>query len=259
MSIEPKSRSGGRVRQVLARRGALPLVDAAGVVIGVIALVAVVAGSGGGSPSTGPKSTGGASAGLAGTQVAVTEATIDLTRPTVIATVGPNAVRPGAAGDRMKIGKYEVDAPLTFKVVGLDGVMPDPTTPDDVVFYDFSNWPGLGGVPGVAGNAIFSGHVDWGSQHGVGCKNGTVPAPCFAVFDPVRRMSVGDEIEVSVGGKAFKYRVTANQSVSDSSSDWNKILAATAQEQITLITCEGTFDPRTKTYDRRHVVTAVRI
>ena len=120
--------------------------------------------------------------------------------------------------------------------------MPNPDTPDDVAYYDFSAWPGLGGAPGRGGNAVFSGHVDSGRA---ACKNGTVAPPCEAVFWELRNLSTGDEIQIRISGETFNYRVVTRENVSAVDGAWDQIVASTAEETLTIITCGGEFDRRT--------------
>jgi LPXTG-site transpeptidase (sortase) family protein len=230
----------------------LPLIGALGgaVLIGVL-LIAVAFSSGGGDDGGGSEDDHDF-AGLA-TFVPTIEATIDLARPTVVANNNPTSV---GADDRLVISKFGIEAPLTLKTVGLDGVMPAPNGPDDVVIYDFSAWPGKGGAPGKGGNIIVSGHVDSGQK---ACKNGSVQPPCEAVFWDISRLRVGDEVEVKLGSDTHRYRVTSNQPVPAVSPLWDQIVSSTAQESITLITCGGDFNRETREYNSRQVVTAVRI
>jgi len=232
-------------------RPALPILGALATAL-IAGLVLAVACGGGGDK----KSSAGDDfhAGLASSSEEPTpQATIDLARPTVVPTSNPNISKLDS-GDRLVISKFGIDAPLTLKTVGSDGQMPDPETPDDVAYYDFSSWPGLGGGPGKGGNSVFAGHVDSGRKN---CKNGTVKPPCQAVFWDANKLKTGDEIEVKVGGQSYKYTVTANQAVPATSDSWDKIVASTADEMITLITCGGTFS--NGEYNNRQVVTAVRI
>ncbi len=248
------------MREILGRRGMLPLLGGLAVIVVIGILLVAVASGGGGGTNTGtgpPAAAGGDFAGLKSPVVASPEATLVLNQPTVVATRAPNAAVPGTSNaDRLIITKFGVNAPLTYKVVGPDGSMPNPNGPDDVAFYDFPNHPGLGGVPGGTGNVVLAGHVDSGRA---ACKNGTVPPPCTAVFWDIGGLKVGDELEVSVSGTSYKYRVTANQSVDAVTADFTKIVSATAQQTITLITCGGDFNTVTHEYNHRQVVTGVRI
>jgi len=164
-----------------------------------------------------------------------------------LAGTHPEAPVPGQEGDRLIIAKIGVDAPITMRVVGPDGHMPRPEGPQDVVWYDFSAFQGLGGRPGVGGNTVLSGHVDY-RDYGP------------AVFWDLRKLEAGDEIIIRLSdGSEYKYVVEWNRVVDSSAAVWNDIVASTPQESVTLITCAGTFDPSTRSYDQRRVVWAVRV
>jgi len=113
-----------RARELLRRKGVLPIVGAlAAVVVVGILLIALASGGGGedGNSATGPGGSGGLKSE---TPVATPEATIDLNQPTPVATRDPNAPLPGTTdGDRLVIQKYGVNAPMTYKVVPPDGVV----------------------------------------------------------------------------------------------------------------------------------------
>jgi hypothetical protein len=232
----------------------LPLIGgiAAVVVVGII-LVVVALGGGGGEGSSDDS---GPQADFAGLKTAqpTPEATIDLARPTAAAGHLENV----GASDRLVIKRFNIDAPLTYRKVPANGVMPNPDGPDDVAYYDFSGFENLGGAPGLGGNAVFAGHVDSGSKP---CKNGSVPPPCTAVLWDLNDIRVGDEIEVHVDGKVFTYKVTSNQPVSASANDgtWDRIVTSTAKESLTIITCGGDFNRATREYTNRQVVTAERV
>jgi LPXTG-site transpeptidase (sortase) family protein len=234
----------------------LPLVGgiAAVVVVGVILVVLALGGGGDGENPTADRATPeGDFAGLL-TDQPTPEATIDLARPTATAghltAVGPQ--------DRLVIKKFNVNAPLTYRQVPPNGVMPNPDGPDDIAYYDFSNFENLGGGPGLGGNAVFAGHVDSGTK---ACKNGTVPPPCQAVLWDLNDLLVGDEIEIQVSGQVIRYKVTSNQPVPATLNDgtWDRIVSSTAQESLTIITCGGDFNRETREYTNRQVVTAERI
>lgn len=150
-------------------------------------------------------------------------------------------------GSRIVIPKIGVDAPFSFKVIGSDGRMPPPDGPEDVAYYDFCAWPGLGGVPGLGGNAIFSGHVDY---HDYGT----------AVLWDMRDLAPGDIIEIHMNdGSVFQYAVQWNKAVAPEAVNWNTVTVTTAQESLTIITCTGTFDSSVRQYDKRLVLWATRI
>ena len=240
---------------MLGRRPRLLIAGASGVAFAIGILLVVVAfgggGEGDGGRSAGPDEV--QSAGLA-TEVPTAVATIDASRATAPGDQNLN-LNSLSDGDRMVIAKIGVDAPLSYKAVipSPDGVTipPRPNGPDDVAYYDFSAYPGLGGAPGVGGNAVFAGEVDSGKKP---CKNGTVQPPCEAVFWDLKMLLPGDEIQVYLSGSRYSYRVTANEAVSASQTAWEKVYAATAQPSLTLITCAGSFADGQ--YDKRIVVTA---
>jgi hypothetical protein len=242
---------GGLLDSIRSGRLPLPVIGglAALVVIGIIFVVVALGGGGGdGDGKTAAGATPTASSGGLQTAGATVEATIAPDRPTAVAqnltSIGP--------GDRLVIPKVGVDAPLTYRSVGPDGVMPNPEGSDDIAYYDFSAWEGKGGAPG-AGNAIFAGHVDSGSKP---CKNGTVPPPCQAVLWDLNNLKVGDEIQVVVSGKTYTYAVVANQPVNAASGPWGDIVSSTQTPSITIITCGGDFNRQTREYSNRQVLVA---
>ncbi len=164
-----------------------------------------------------------------------------------ISGTNPDAPVPGGEGDRLIIPSISVNAPMTLRVVGGDGVMQNPEGPTDVAYYDFSVFPNMGGRPGAGGNTVISGHVDY---HDYGP----------AVFWDIRKLEPGAEITIHLrDGSEYKYKVEWNRTVDPASTAWNEIVAATPQESVTMITCAGTFDPATRSYDQRRVVWAVRV
>lgn len=117
------------------------------------------------------------------------------------------------------------------------------TGPWDVVWYYFTAKPGFGG------NAVFAGHGDFVDV-----------GP--AVFWHLRDLVQGDMIEARLkDGTVYRYRVAAMATVGANAEtdDLGRVLGPTEQEVITLITCNGTFDPATQTYDDRLIVRAERI
>ena len=165
---------------------------------------------------------------------------------------------PDATLGRMRIPVIGVDAPLGSRYVG--DAMPNPTGPDDVVWYDFANWKGLGGAPGQGGNAVFSGHVDyhlaisWAPDDAVYQGKG--------VFFGLDALSAGDVIEVETGGVVRRYAVVWRRTVpaAGAPEEWRNILSGdVAVDSITLLTCGGEFDATTKTYADRVAIRAERV
>jgi LPXTG-site transpeptidase (sortase) family protein len=122
--------------------------------------------------------------------------------------------------------------------------MGNPLGGSDVVLYDFSALPGLGGYPPAGGNTVIAGHVDY--------------ICCPAVFAQLRNVVEGDVIEYYTGdGGHYQYVV---QWYGDYPPDTNWASLLTGGPNImTLITCNGTFDPRAREYSHRRVVRAVLV
>ncbi len=179
--------------------------------------------------------------------------------PTLEPQPTPIPVIPGAnSNDRIVIEKAKVDAPITLKTVPANGgTLPTPNGPDDVVFYDFAAFPGLGGYPGSGGTIVLSGHVDYGGGY---CKNGTVPPPCTAVFWDLNDLKAGDIIELHLPNGVHRYRITGSDNIAPTNQEkWDDIWKADATESIALITCGGDFNRTTHEYNTRHVVYGERI
>ena len=148
------------------------------------------------------------------------------------------------SGMRMVIPKIGVDAPVTVRAIGSDGVMGPPNGRFDVVWYDFSAFSGLGGYPGSPGNAVFSGHVDYHPHY-------------TAVFWDLHLLAPGDIIEVHLpNGSVARYAVQWSESI-DPESDFSSYCGATGEATITIVTCQGTFNPATGQYNHRLVVRGV--
>lgn len=147
--------------------------------------------------------------------------------------------------ERLIIPKIGVDAPLTYRTVGGDGQMPNPKSWDDVAYYDFGAWPGLGGLPGKGGNVVLAGHVDY-IRHGP------------AVFWDLSKLAAGDRAQIRQNdGTLIEYEIVFNKHVEVGDADWTAIVAGTSPESITLITCGGEFSAGH--YSDRQVVWGRRV
>ncbi len=133
-------------------------------------------------------------------------------------------------GARLLIPKLEIDAPFSDKLVPLDGQMPNPNSWDDVAYYDFSQFPDLGGLPGKGGNVVLAGHVDY-IRHGP------------AVFWRLHELAPGDIVTIRLtDGSEVNYKIEFNKVLDPGEADWSGIVSATADESVTLITCTGVFE-----------------
>ncbi len=161
---------------------------------------------------------------------------------------GPRRAVETTLGDRIIINRIGVDAPVTRAAVGGDGVMPDPVGYFNLVMYDFSAIPGLGGSPSGGGNAVMAGHVDCAA-----CGAGGTPG--LAVLYYLRNLGNGDVIEYyTQAGGYFKYVVTYAGDLQPD-ADWASIVSAGSAD-LTIITCSGTFVASAHEYTTRRVVQA---
>jgi LPXTG-site transpeptidase (sortase) family protein len=122
-----------------------------------------------------------------------------------------------------------------------DGRTPStPNTPWGVGWYTFTDFPG------TAGNAVFSGHVDWYTG-----------AP--AVFGRLRGLEMGDQIYmVLADGTPIAYKVEREEWVTPYNADVAEIFGVTEREALTFITCGGAWDPVAHDYSHRLIVRAYR-
>ncbi len=148
-------------------------------------------------------------------------------------------------GQRLLIPKLEIDAPLTYKVVPANGQMPNPNSWDDVAYYDFSQFPDLGGLPERGGNVVLAGHVDY-IGHGP------------AVFWRLNELQPGDIVTIRMAdGAEYNYKIEFNKVLDPNQADWSGIVSATADESVTLITCTGVFEAGH--YDKRQIAWGRRV
>jgi hypothetical protein len=145
----------------------------------------------------------------------------------------PSATPVAAGRDSIVIPSLDIDAPLASKAFQVGVPLPSPDGPDDVVLYDFGNQPGLGGAPGAGGNAVMSGR----SVSDVGCVR--AEPPCNGVFVSLRRIALGDEIEVKWHGVRYLYQVVSLCGV-QTSQFTDAVYRRSAEEQLTLLTGVGT-------------------
>ena len=136
----------------------------------------------------------------------------------------PERVREVTEPFRLVIEGIDVNAPVI--TMGLeDGGIPEvPLNGQDIAWYDFSSMPGGGS------NAVFAAHVTWGGAPGV--------------FANLNDLQPGDTISlISEDGREYTYEVFANFPVDPFDSESLKVMAPTATDTVTLITCGGSWLP----------------
>ncbi|GIW11551.1 MAG: class F sortase [Chloroflexi bacterium] len=171
--------------------------------------------------------------------------------PLVIPTMAPQPATRNPVGlPPVKVATAAANpVHLRIQAIGLDlpiepaGLTPNqelaaPATARGVV------WFKDGAKPGMRGNAVLTGHLDW--QGGPGA------------FYRLRELLPGDIIQVfAADGQQFLYTVESSTLYPAHMAPVGDIMGAKDIPLLTLITCEGTFDHTTHDYSHRRVVRAM--
>lgn len=137
---------------------------------------------------------------------------------------------------RLAIPALGVDAAVEQVGQTADGAMDTPSNPWNVAWY------ALGARPGMLGNAVMAGHVDYA---GIGP----------VVFWDLRTLTPGAEVWVTAdNGVRRRFIVQAVETYPADSAPLERIFGATSEVNLNLISCIGDFDPASRSYDRRIVV-----
>jgi sortase (surface protein transpeptidase) len=150
----------------------------------------------------------------------------------------PSASEPGLA--------LSVPVALRIPAIGVAtvlsamGLNPDGTVEVPTIFEE-AGWYGLGPSPGEAGSAVILGHVD--SHEGP------------AVFFKLRRLRPGDTVEVSMAdGMVTRFVVTMVATYPKKRFPAESVYGSHGYSALQLVTCGGTFDRRTRSYQSNVVV-----
>jgi len=138
--------------------------------------------------------------------------------------------------DIPKIGTSATVVPL-----GMDanGFMQAPDDPDTVGWFQ----PGV--KLGVPGNVLLNGHADWGGQ--------------LRVFGLLHRLQPGDTLQITTtDGDVLSFEVVWTRLYDAQTAPLDEIFEQTSVQEVTLITCGGTFDPAIHMYLSRWVVRGIR-
>lgn len=166
---------------------------------------------------------------------------------------------PGYDFGELRIPVLGVEAPIGISVVdGAAGTeIGSPEGPATLFWYNFDAWPGLGGVPGDGGNAVFGGHVDISAY--LPYADVTYHGP--AVFRDLHLLVPGDRIYVDRNGGSLEYAVSWSEQIDAGNSNrWGEIWSSDVEtDSITLYTCGGDFDWNSLSYADRYVVRATLV
>ena len=144
--------------------------------------------------------------------------------PVSIPFNNPAQPDPPTAPLRLVIETLGVDAPVVEMGMSAEGVPFVPLNGQDVAWYNFS------ALPGAGSNAVFAGHVNWQQAPGA--------------FSSIDALQAGDDVRlVSDDGREYLYEVFENFYVDPNDPESLKVMSGTDTDQITLITCGGTWVP----------------
>ncbi|MFJ5997827.1 class F sortase [Streptomyces sp. NPDC092370] len=153
------------------------------------------------------------------------------------AATGPHL--PRSRPVRLLIPKISVDAPFTDLAIGPSGQL-EPPPPEDT---NLVGWYAKGHTPGEAGTAIIAGHVD------------TATSP--AVFAGLSQLKKGDRFQVvRADGAKATFVVDAAESFDKDAFPSDRVYGDTADAQVRLITCSGSYDRKARDYTENLVVFA---
>jgi len=165
--------------------------------------------------------------------------------PAAITYVAAASAKPRVTVDymelplRLKIPRLGVDAPVISVGLTPQMAMDVPQRAEDVGWYEYSTRPGM------KGNSVLAGHLDWNGQPGV--------------FRRLLDMRQGDSMAIrGADGQERAYTVDWTHEWPLATAPVGTIFEPIEQAALTLITCGGRWNPVTQRYDTRVVVRAVR-
>jgi sortase (surface protein transpeptidase) len=109
-----------------------------------------------------------------------------------------------------------------------------------------AGWYKLARTPGEAGPAILLGHVDGLKKPGI--------------FFQLKELVAGDDVEVSrKDGTTAKFRVSKTEQIAKNSFPTEAVYGETAEPELRLITCGGSFDQSAHSYRDNIIVFATLV
>lgn len=144
--------------------------------------------------------------------------------------------------ERLVVPAIAVDARVQTVGVDAKGRMGLPTNFTDVAWYKH------GPKPGGSGSAVIAGHLDTAVDD-------------KAVFAKLSSLKKGDDVYViDKTGEKIHFRVTKKEVYDDTKAPLEKIFDQKGvSARLNLVTCDGTWDPKAKNYDKRLVVYSERV
>jgi len=146
---------------------------------------------------------------------------------------------PSGIPARLLIPTIGVDAGVVEVGIGTDGSMESPNSPSGTAWYN------LGKKPGETGSAVIAGHFGtWKGGEG-------------SVFDKLNQLKVGDKLSViDEAGVTVTFVVRESRKFKSEADATDIFRSNDGLAHLNLITCQGTWNKKTKSYPDRLVVFA---
>lgn len=159
--------------------------------------------------------------------------------PAVTATTAPPSPAAGVTPASLRVPAIGAESTLIPLGLNGDGTMQVP----DVHHPKQAGWFEPGPEPGQAGPAVIAGHIDGDHQKGV--------------FYELSKVKAGDTVEVQLSdGRTLTFTVYAAERVDKDAFPADKVFGYTAEPEVRLITCGGTFDRAARSYEDNTIIYA---
>ncbi len=168
------------------------------------------------------------------------ETVVATTPPSPQPVAAPKIVTPPAPKVNLglKIDAIGLNIPLGKTTLGANKELLVPANPNNAAWYKH------GPIPGEAGSALVTGHLD--SPAGPG------------VFFNLSKLKPGNVIEVKRDdGKITTFKVDKLESYGqDNTFPWSTVYSTSGASSLRIITCDGVYNPETQRYNKNLVVFA---
>lgn len=169
--------------------------------------------------------------------------------PTLSATAGSPSTAPTRSADRrpltasvpvrVDIARIGVHSSLVQLGLAADGSIAVPSVHNPMQ----AGWYAYGPTPGEVGPAVILGHVDGDGREGI--------------FFHLSELTAGDQVQVArTDGSTVTFRVDRVTEVAKDSFPTAEVYGATADAELRLITCGGSFDRARHSYRDNVIVYA---
>lgn len=148
-------------------------------------------------------------------------------------TSGPVAPKPVPRNAWVSIPSIGARGPVVSVGLDPDGNMVTPKNARDVAWLD------NGSFPGPTRNAILAGHRNWRGASGT--------------FIKLEKAKPGDAIIVGLDGRNYTFTITWVRTVDPDNANVEEIMGETTVDSVTLVTCGGDFNRKTRHYEQRVV------